>query len=323
MRSTVFGSVTGRNHEEKSSRRWPAAAALGAAVALGGGAAPAAAEVPHTVVPGDTLWSIAASNNLTTRALAVYNGVDPDANVTLGETIDVPTEGEAAGAMEDAGIEPASESDSGDSESSGGSYVVQPGDTLSEIAAREGASTADLAAINGLDPDDLLVSGTVIELSGSSSDASDDSSDTGSDSSSSPDPDPIGDQVTSSDVASIAEANGVPGSLAAAIAWQESGFDNSAVSSADARGVMQIIPGTWDFVQNALGAGQLDPSSSSDNIRAGVLYLRYLLDQTGGDPSTAAAAYYQGLGSVQSYGLLPETERYVDNVMALRSRFGG
>ena len=168
------------------------------------------------------------------------------------------------------------------------------------------------------------MSGTVIELSGSSSgDSSDDSSDTSSDSSSSPDPDPIGDQVTSSDIASIAEANGVPGSLAAAIAWQESGFDNSVVSSADARGVMQVIPGTWDFVQNALDAGQLDPSSSSDNIRAGVLYLRYLLDQTGGDPSTAAAAYYQGLDSVQSNGLLPETERYVDNVMALRSRFGG
>jgi hypothetical protein len=37
----------------------------------------------------------------------------------------------------------------------------------------------------------------------------------------------------------------------------------------------------------------------------------------------AVAAYYQGLGSVRQNGLLPETEQYVNNVMALRGRFGG
>jgi hypothetical protein len=37
----------------------------------------------------------------------------------------------------------------------------------------------------------------------------------------------------------------------------------------------------------------------------------------------AAAGYYQGLGSVRKIGMLPETQRYVANVMALRSRFGG
>ena len=43
----------------------------------------------------------------------------------------------------------------------------------------------------------------------------------------------------------------------------------------------------------------------------------------GPSPSMAAAAYYQGLASVQRIGMLPETQRYVANVMALRSRFGG
>ena len=37
----------------------------------------------------------------------------------------------------------------------------------------------------------------------------------------------------------------------------------------------------------------------------------------------ATAGYYQGLASVRKIGLLPETEQYVNNVMALRSRFGG
>jgi len=39
------------------------------------------------------------------------------------------------------------------------------------------------------------------------------------------------------------------------------------------------------------------------------MYLGYLLRNTAGDPATAAAAYYQGLGSVQSDGELPETRR--------------
>ena len=48
-----------------------------------------------------------------------------------------------------------------------------------------------------------------------------------------------------------------------------------------------------------------------------------LLQDTGGDERMAVAAYYQGLASVQQQGVLPETQRYVDNVMALRARFGG
>jgi len=41
------------------------------------------------------------------------------------------------------------------------------------------------------------------------------------------------------------------------------------------------------------------------------------------DERLATAGYYQGLASVRRIGLLPETERYVENVFALRGRFGG
>jgi soluble lytic murein transglycosylase-like protein len=86
---------------------------------------------------------------------------------------------------------------------------------------------------------------------------------------------------------------------------------------------MQVMPGTWDWVQRNLATTQLNPASARDNVHAGVLYLGSLLRSTGGDPAAAAAAYYQGLGSVRAQGVLPETRRYVDNVLALRSRFGG
>jgi soluble lytic murein transglycosylase-like protein len=129
--------------------------------------------------------------------------------------------------------------------------------------------------------------------------------------------------VTASDIGQIAARNGVSPSLAKAIAWQESGFNNAAVSSANARGVMQLLPGTWTWVQSNLAARRLNPNLALDNVAAGTLYLHSLLRSTGGNATLAAASYYQGLGSVQRNGLLPETRRYVNSVASLRARFGG
>src|SRR5215210_2043636 len=67
-------------------------------------AAPASAEVAHTVQPGETLWSIAAANNLTTRTVAAYNGLSEDAQVVLGSTIHVPTVAEGAAALQGVGV---------------------------------------------------------------------------------------------------------------------------------------------------------------------------------------------------------------------------
>ena len=115
-------------------------------------------------------------------------------------------------------------------------------------------------------------------------------------------PYPTPERVTASEVGSVAAANGVPSSLADAIAWQESGFNNDLVSSADARGVMQILPGTWEWIQHTLDTGgpPLAPASAADNVRGGVLMLHSLLDATGGDSAMAAAGYYQGLPSVDA-----------------------
>ncbi len=70
-------------------------------LALTGAAAlpsPASAAVAHTVTPGETLWSIAAASNLTTRTLAAFNGLPEDANVVLGSTIEIPSVAEGAAA---------------------------------------------------------------------------------------------------------------------------------------------------------------------------------------------------------------------------------
>lgn len=303
---------------------------LAALLALGMIAGPASAKVAHTVQPGETLWSIAAASNLTTRTVAAFNGLSPDANVVLGSTIWIPSEAEGAaalGATQTAAAPAQAPAQAPVSQSEPppvlGAYVVQPGDSLSAIAARHGVSAQQVAAANGLDPAGVLMAGIHLKLPTGAEAAG--AAPAPQPASAVPEaaPGPSPERVTSGQVAEVAAAHGVPASLASAIAWQESGFNNSMVSSANARGVMQIMPGTWDWVQQNLAGGPLDPNSAADNVHAGVMYLGQLLRDTGGDPAQAAAAYYQGLGSVRSRGFFPETQQYVNNVLALRSRFGG
>jgi soluble lytic murein transglycosylase-like protein len=285
------------------------------------------AAVSHTVAPGETLWQLAAMNNMTTRSFAAANGLSPDAHIVLGTTIKIPSVGEAASALAAvpaaAAAAPTAAAPSGAPQPMGG-YTVRPGDSLSAIALTARVPASAIAAMNGLDLTGVLLSGTVLKLpTGSPAPAG--ASQPAPAVTHVPQAAPYAGsgRVSSGDIAAVASRNGVPASLASAIAWQESGFNNAMVSSANARGVMQVMPGTWDWVQNNLARRRLDPSSAIDNVGAGVLYLGHLLRESGGDPAVAAAGYYQGIGSVRQIGMLPETRRYVDNVLALRSRFGG
>ena len=307
-------------------------------------AAPAGAAVPHTVQPGETLWSIAAANGLYTGALAAYNGLPPESSVVLGSTIMVPTGAEAlpkvnaaiaAGAPQPSGVvipsQPAAPAQPEQASSQAapppaGAYLVKPGDTYSSLAVRAGVRPEQVAGVNGLDVNAPLIAGTTIKLPPTSAPVQQQAAAPKQASpppTTQPAPQAAPGRVTAGDIQTVAGQHGVPGSLAAAIAWQESGFNNAMVSSANARGVMQVMPGTWDWVQRNLAARRLDPNSATDNVHAGTLYLKQLLKESGGDPVTAAASYYQGPNSVKKIGMLPETQQYVNNVMALRGRFGG
>ncbi|WP_170179332.1 lytic transglycosylase [Solirubrobacter pauli] len=293
--------------------------------------------MPHVVQPGETLWSIAAANNLTTRTVAAFNGLSESSQVVLGSTIQVPSTVEGYAALQSAGLvgsapasapaaaaAPAAPAAAPSAPKPLGGYTVRPGDTLSGLAASSGVSVGDMAAMNGLDPSGVLLAGTVLKLpTGAPAPARASQPEPAKHIVPAAAPEPTATRVGATDVQSVASQHGVSPSLATAIAYQESGFNNAMVSSANARGVMQVMPGTWDYVQQNLAQRELNPNSAHDNVTAGVLYLRQLLNQTGGDESAAIAAYYQGLGALRSRGVFDDTKRYVANVQALRGRFGG
>jgi soluble lytic murein transglycosylase-like protein len=288
--------------------------------------ATAGAAVPHVVRPGETLWSIAAANNLTTRTVAAFNGLSENAQVVLGRTVMVPSTVEGYAALQKSGVVAAAPATAAApaAPAAQGAYTVRPGDTLSGLAAGARVSVSAMAAMNGLNPAGVLLAGTIIKLpSGAPAPARASQPAPAATVVPTAGPAPTPTRVGATTIQSAAAANGVPPSLAAAIGWQESGFNNGMVSGANARGVMQITPGTWNFVQANLAGRKLDPASAVDNVSAGVLYLKHLLQQTGGNESAAIACYYQGCGSVQSRGLYDDTKQYVANVQALRSRFGG
>ncbi|MGH3013187.1 MAG: lytic transglycosylase domain-containing protein, partial [Gaiellaceae bacterium] len=90
--------------------------------------------------------------------------------------------------------------------------------------------------------------------------------------------------------------------------------------SAGAWGVMQVMPGTWRYVEDVL-MGRKVKRTARGNIRVGIVYLRALLREFGGNKRLALAGYYQGARAVRRHGLYDETKVYVRRVLALRRRF--
>jgi len=95
--------------------------------------------VEYTVQPGDTLFSIAQKYGTTVEAISQANGIVNPQFIEVGQKLTIP------------------QGSSGSPSSGGGTYVVQPGDTLYSIAARFGKSVWDIIAANNL-PDSHWIS---------------------------------------------------------------------------------------------------------------------------------------------------------------------
>lgn len=105
--------------------------------------------------------------------------------------------------------------------------------------------------------------------------------------------------------------------LVLAVIQVESAYQTKAVSSANAQGLMQLIPATAERF------GVRDAFNPKDNIRGGMTYLRWLLRKFEGDVTKTVAAYNAGENAVLRYGGVPpyrETRNYVRKIRRLYTK---
>lgn len=101
--------------------------------------------------------------------------------------------------------------------------------------------------------------------------------------------------------------------LIRAVIRAESGWDSTAVSSAGAMGLMQLMPET------ATGLGVQDAFDAEQNIDGGARYLKQMLDRYDGELPVALAAYNAGPTAVDEHGGVPpfeETQEYVQKILS-------
>lgn len=187
-------------------------------------------------------------------------------------------------------------------------YVVKPGDSLTAIARRSHTTLAKLARINKLQPSHTLLIGTALRLPASVSTQATPTAVSASNAT----------EVRAS-LDKWAAYYGIDPSLARALAWMESGFNNTVVSSVGAQGVMQLLPSTWDYVETVL-IGHAVRHDTDGNVQVGLAYLHHLLGVFGGNEHLALAGWYQGERAVKASGPYKVSKVFVANVLALRER---
>jgi N-acetylmuramoyl-L-alanine amidase len=270
------------------------------------------ARMRYTVQWGDTLTGIAARYGVGLRSLARANGLRIHGILISGTSLRIPGHGAASHHVRrHHHARRAAHHRTGRGTGAGwrGRYRVRSGDTLTAIGGRFGVSIGRLARANGLRVRGILVTGTRLRVplhrhGGGGAPA--------------PIPAPAPWSVGWS-IDHWSAHYGVDAHLVRAVAWQESGFDISAVSAAGAWGVMQVTPSTWSFVEDGV-IGTPVPHTPDGGIRVGVAFLRHLLVSFNGNVRLAVAAYYQGETATRMFGVLPISEPYVANVLALRAR---
>ena len=104
-------------------------------------------------------------------------------------------------------------------------------------------------------------------------------------------------------VRSAAETYDVDPLLIWSVMRQESVFDADATSYVGARGLMQVMPSTQEWIADQMGE-EIPPGAAftpEANVRMGAWFLRFLLDYFDDDLQLAVAAYNGGAGSVDAW----------------------
>ncbi|MFF2244121.1 LysM peptidoglycan-binding domain-containing protein [Arthrobacter sp. NPDC058130] len=293
----------------------------------------------YVVKPGDTLSGIAARHGVGLSEVFKWNGLGMGSVIYPGQKVKVGGGSSTPVPSAPVATAPAS---SAPKPASSGSYTIKAGDTLSGIAARNNVRLSDVLSANRLTMSSIIYPGQKLVIPGASTIAPASSTPTATAPlvpstflgfsypaavvssanqnkallNASPVPSR---QQMKSIVADTARRMGVDASLALAFAFQESGFDQRAVSPANAIGTMQVIPSSGEWASDLVGRklNLLDPY---DNATAGIAIIRQLV-RSSPDLDSAIAGYYQGQYSVSQNGMFEDTKGYVAAIKANRTLF--
>jgi len=242
--------------------------------------------VEHEVLDGEALGVIAETYDVSMQAILDLNDISNANLIRMGDMLEIPAVGV----------------DKGDETTITVTHEVRSGEALSSIADQYDVAVATIMKANELANPDLIRVGDSLKV-----------------------PNVIPRNETERLTAQFegwAEANEIDPMLVKAVGWQESRWQEDAVSSVGAMGIGQIMPGTHGFIEDRLiGVNGLDPWDSEDNIRMMSRYLDYLLEEWNGDVENALGSYYQGIGSVRSRGFYGETTDYVASVLRFKEQF--
>lgn len=141
---------------------------------------PVAGNSTYTVRAGDTLYRIAVNNGTTVDVLAQLNNISNAGLIYTGQVLTLPVSGQTptptpvptAEATDEPSPEATEEPSIDDDEDSatGGSYVIQPGDTLYRIAVSNNTTVAVLQSLNNIANVNLIFAGQRLILPGDSED---------------------------------------------------------------------------------------------------------------------------------------------------------
>ncbi|MEM1025705.1 MAG: lytic transglycosylase domain-containing protein [Myxococcota bacterium] len=119
-------------------------------------------------------------------------------------------------------------------------------------------------------------------------------------------------------IARAAHHYDLPFAFVKAVAKVESNFNPRAISPAQAKGLMQLMDATAEFLEVR------DVFDPEQNVFGGARYLRQLANQFDGDLALTAAAYNCGPDRVRRLGRIPnirETKAYVRRVLQVYKHY--
>ncbi|MGH2401109.1 MAG: LysM peptidoglycan-binding domain-containing protein [Candidatus Limnocylindria bacterium] len=271
----------------------------------------AAAALVHTVKPGQNLTSIARGYGVTIAAIVEANAITNPSRIYAGQRLIIPGSAPAAAGPAPASPAPAPAK----------VHTVTLGQNLTSISRAYGVTIAAIVQANGLTDPSRIYAGQRLSIPSRATPAA----------ASAPEP-----SMPASMAALVAKRDAVrrviveeadrykvPPAFALAVAWQESGWQQSVVSHAGAVGVMQLMPATAVWVGDAMLGARVDIDDTRQNVRAGVRLLAHYLAHYKGDRDRVLAAYYQGQWATDHHGIYAVSRPYIASIRVLTRLFGG